>query len=82
MLEYWRTSLGRWARYKDNQGSEVSRFSSVVDASKNKHLGVILLRRRRKYVNLFEWVISRVKDGKKKVNPDCTSLFFKEQRIA
>uniref|UniRef100_A0A914YAK0 F5/8 type C domain-containing protein n=1 Tax=Panagrolaimus superbus TaxID=310955 RepID=A0A914YAK0_9BILA len=30
MLEYWRTSLGRWARYKDNQGNEVCKFIIII----------------------------------------------------
>uniref|UniRef100_A0AC34F652 Uncharacterized protein n=1 Tax=Panagrolaimus sp. ES5 TaxID=591445 RepID=A0AC34F652_9BILA len=33
MLEYWRTSLGRWARYKDNQGNEIISGNSDTQTS-------------------------------------------------
>uniref|UniRef100_A0A914S1R5 Uncharacterized protein n=1 Tax=Parascaris equorum TaxID=6256 RepID=A0A914S1R5_PAREQ len=32
MLEYWRSSLGSWARYKDSQHNEVSCFQQCISS--------------------------------------------------
>jgi len=34
MIEYWRKSLGKWARYKDGQGDEVCCYWALKAAKK------------------------------------------------